>query len=741
MRKLIAATTLAAILLLSWTISQPPQASADAKEPLYMALIDRHATSASQESHDLAASFVGLLSTLREGQRIGFLTAGDESPVGPSVSGSVEHRSDYKEALARLAAAGETSAPDLAGALAHAHEVMKFQGADVGSTLYLVSGGATGDAPESSAALESAIREFNMEGWRIVSVALPGSSGYADEALDAVASGTGSERYPLGSPNDLKVIADSILSQDARGTLFEIGNDELASGDVFTASLNIAPSTTAASLVFFKEGPTGSLSLRNPAGVEATESDRALSSVIETPHMVVWTLVDPAPGKWTVDVRGREGFISAWHYPKHTLSMDFVSFDSVPYDQRVDLVAFISDGASRVASTDVEVRAIVTDAAGETRAYMLNDRGELGDAVSGDTYYSTTLPPLGAEGEYEVELELYWPQYDHAISRRKVITAQAFPSLAVDLTATEGLTPGERANIGSAVVNVKGQPYAIPIGQISADVSSASGGTVELTPQSLLNTGHAWAFDIMFTPAGEELHTLALRLDMEYASRSYSFIIKPVVLSSFPLPEPTPVVAPPAPVAPAVAPAPVAPDPVVVAPVVAETLPTPESAGGVPAWALYALGALAVGLVAAGGGYVAYALSKPKPYGYLYGEQGDLLADMSALKRGLWAEMTSRNLVRGEELGAAELRGLSLYFDQGQVDIRSAQTEPSIRINNKPLIAGEQTRASNQSWIGTQGKLFSLRLGSPLPSDEPFQAPLEFSGDEELSAAPSVGDD
>lgn len=740
MRKLIAATSLAAILMLSWTISQQPQARADAKEPLYMALIDRHATSASQESHDLAVSFVGLLSTLREGQRIGFLTAGDESPVGPSVSGSVEHRSDYKEALARLAASGETTAPDLASALAHAHEVMKFQGADVGSTLYIVSGGAEGDAPESSAALDGAIRDFNLEGWRIVSVALPGSSDYADGVMDAVASGTGSERYPLTSPNDLKVIADSILSQNARGTLFEIGHDELASGDVFTASLNIAPSTTAASLVFFKEGPTGSLSLRNPAGVEATESDRALSSVIETPYMVVWTLVDPAPGKWTVDVRGREGFISAWHYPKHTLSMDFVSFDSVPYDQRVDLVAFISDGAARVASTDVEVRAIVTDAAGETRAYMLNDRGELGDAVSGDTYYSTTLPPLGTEGEYEVELELYWPQYDHAISRRKTITAQAFPSVAVDLTATEGLTPGERANIGSAVVNVKGQPYAIPIERISADVSSASGGAVELVPQSLLNTGHAWAFDIMFTPAAEDLHTLALRLEMEYASRSYSFISDSAVLSSLPLPEPPPVAPPPtpAPVAPA---PPAAPAPVAVAPPAVEPPPMQESEGGVPAWALFALGAIAVGIVAAGGGYVAYALSRPKPYGYLYGEQGDLLADMSTLKRGMLAEMTSRNLVRGEELGVAELRGLSLYFDQGQVDIRSAQTEPSIRINNKPLIAGEQTRASNQSWIGTQGKLFSLRLGSPLPSDEPFQAPLEFTGDDDLSVAPSAGDD
>lgn len=744
MRKIAFATTLIAIVLLSWAASQQAAVSADAKEPLYMALIDRHATGASQENRGLAASFVGLMSTFREGQRIGFITAGDEAAIGPSVSGSVEHRSDYREILARLSDPAPVAVPDLSASLAYAHELMKFQGADEGSTLYVVSGGELeGDAPAESTPLEHIIGEFNSEGWQIVSIALPGSSSYADGFMSEVSGGTGSARFPLGTPDELKVIADSILSQDARGTLFEIGNDDLAADDVFTATLNIAPSTTTASLVFFKEGPTGSLSLRNPSGVEASEGDRALSSVIETPYMVVWTLVDPAPGKWTVEVRGREGFISAWHYPKHTLNIDFVSFESVPFDQRVDLVAFISDGERRVAASGIEMRAMVTAPDGKASSHVLNDNGELGDAVSGDTYYSTTLPPLGAAGEYQVELELYWPQYEHSISTRKVVTAQAFPSVDVDLTATENLTPGDRVKIGSAVVNIDGQSYAIPIDRISAGAASEHGGAVDLVPQELLNTGHAWAFDIMFTPVEEELHTLVLRLDMEYASRDYSFTTDSMVLSSV-IPPAPPAVAPQPPAAP-VAPEPAVapPPPAPVAPAPPMVAPTANDGDGFPAAAIYGLAALAGALIIAGAIYIVYGVTRPNPYGYLHDDEGNLLVNLATIRRSAFTVVMSKNLVRGEELGIAELRGLSFFFGKGQVDIRSGQTEPSIRINNKPLIEGQQTRAGNLSWIGTQGKLFSLQLTAPMASPEPVAAPTPEDGmmGDEPAVAPNVGDD
>ena len=153
---------------------------ADSAQPLYIVLIDEHATGASQENRDLAVSFVGLLSALREGQRIGYLATGDAAAIGPAVAGSTEHKSAYKDAVAGIAGASGAPVADLSASLSYAHELMQFEGAAEGSTVYILSGGELdGEAPGESAPLGETISSFNAEGWQVVSVALPGSSTYA----------------------------------------------------------------------------------------------------------------------------------------------------------------------------------------------------------------------------------------------------------------------------------------------------------------------------------------------------------------------------------------------------------------------------------------------------------------------------------------------------------------------------------------------------------------------------------
>ena len=738
MPKLVVAISLAAMVMLSWNISHREKAIADGGDPVYMALIDRHASGASQANRDLTESFVGLLSSLREGERLGYMTAGDEAAIAPEAAGSAQYKSAHRELVNRLRDASPAAASDLPESLAHAHELMRFEGAGAGSALYLVSGGALeGENPSESRAVADVVAKFNASGWRIVSVSLPEPSGYAADLMAALSDGTGGEAFPLTSPEDLKAIADGVLSADAHGTLFEIGEEDLSPNEVFTASLDIAPSTTETSLVFFKEGATGSLSLKNPSGVEG----RPLSNVVETPHVVVWTLEDPAPGTWSVDARGREGFISAWHYPKNKLDLELASLETAPYDQRLDIVAYISDGGERVSVEGAEMRAAIRDAAGQTVAYPLNDDGELGDSIAGDGYYSATAPPLGAEGEYQVELSLHWPEYNHSISTRKQISAQGFPTLAVNSTIAAGdtLTPGDRVRVATVEVQVKGQPYAIPTDRITAQVSSSAGGDIiEIVPQRLLNTGHASAFDVMFTPVGEQLHTLQLRLDLEYAAREYSYTTDSIVLESAVPPPPAPVVPAPEP-PPAVVPAaPPAPDPAPEPPAV----PAQPSESGFPMAAVYALAAVAGLAVVGAVVYVGYAMSRPRPYGMLYDDQDNLLADLSDLHRSANASLTSKNMVRGEELGIPELAGLSFHFTSNEVELRSSQTEPSIRINNRPLLDGEHVRASDHSWIGTQGKLFSLRLTPDTPDAKPAVAkPQPPTEPTEPVAAPSVGDD
>ena len=715
---------LAAILLLSWSVSQTGLLSAQSNDPLYIVVVDRHASGMSESNRDLTVSFIGLLSELREDQSLGFITTGEEGVIGPAVAGSAEHRSTYREVVNRIEDSSAVQVEDLSSALSYAHELMKFEGAGDGSAVYVVSGGEIdGDAPAAEYPLGETISDFNKEGWQVFGVGLPGSSTYAKDFLRTVSGGTGGEIFPLSTPQELKVIADKILSGDAKGSLFEIGQDDLAPNDVFTASLDIPPSTTESSLVFFKQGSTGSLSLQNPSGVTAAQGDRVLSSVVETPHVVIWTLTDPIPGEWTVDVRGGDGFISAWHYPKNKLDLHLVSFDTIPHDQSTEFVVYISDGSERVRVTDADLRATIVSPSGQTFTHTLNDNGEFGDAIAGDAYYSTTVPPLGSEGHYKVELEMHWSQYQHTISTHKSISAQAFPVLDVNLAHTNALVPGERVIIGTAEVKVNDQPYGIPINLLAADISSESGaGVIELIPQELLNTGHAWAFDIVFTPDVEELHTVLFHLNMKYAARDYNFTTNSEVLSSYPAPpsRPEPVVVQQAPPpAPAPPPPPPAPAPPVIEP------PAPEESSDIPLMtAIYSVAGVAAILMMAGIIYAIYGLTRPTPYGYIYDDDGELLADFITLERSFMTLVNSKNLLKGEELGIPELHGLSFYFSKEDVEIRSSQTEPSIRINNRPLISGEEQSAGNQSWIGTQGKLFSLHLAKPADDTEPYIAPV-----------------
>ena len=709
MKKIYIAFALAAILILSWSASQTGLLRAQNSEPLDIVIVDRHATGMSELNRDLTVSFIGLLSELREDQSIGFITTGDEEVIGPAIAGST-----YREVISRIEDTSSVAVEDLSASLSYAQELMRFEGAGAGSTVYVISGGELdGEAPSAEYPLGETISALNKEGWQVVSVALPGSSTYAKDFMRTVSGGTGGDIMPLTTTQELKVIADKILSEDAKGTLFEIGQDELAPNDVFTASLEIPPSTTESSLVFFKQGSAGSLVLHNPSGVKASEGDRALSSVVETPHVIIWTLTDPVPGEWTVDVRGGDGFISAWHYPKNKLDLHFVSFDTIPHDQSTEFVVYVSDGLERVAVPDAELRATLVAPTAQTFTYTLNDNGEFGDAVAGDAYYSATVPPLQYEGEYKVELELHWPQHQHTISTHRSIAAQAFPVLDVHLAHTEALVPGERVVIGTAEVKVNGQPYAIPTDLLSADISSDSGAaTIELVPQELLNAAHAWAFDIVFTPENEEFHTVLFHLNMQYAARDYMFTSDSAVLSSYPLP-------PARPQQPVIVQQAPPPAPPVVEP------PAPEESSDLPLIiAIISVAGIAVIAMMSATVYAIYGLTRQRPFGYIYDDEGELLVDFSMIERSFMTLVTHKNLLLGEELGISELEGLSFHFSGEDVEIRSAQTEPSIRVNNRPLISGEELTAGNQSWIGTQGKLFSLHLSKPADDTEPYIVPV-----------------
>ena len=676
---------------------------AEPQNQLIVVLLDRHAIVESQNNKDLTESFLGLLSMLRDGEQIILMTADDGVIRGPEIAGSAEYKLIHRNTLTKLANSSGAPEADMVDALATNFEILDIEQAAPGSTVYVVTGGESEEPlGETSERLSSVLQRFEAKDWSVVGVTLPGSSPYASELFSLISSETGEQTYPLSVPDGFKAFTDHILSADAKGQLAQLGQGDLAPNEILSSTLDIAPASIETTMIFFKERPTGSLRLKNPSGFEASKGDRALSQVIETPFIVMWKLVEPVPGQWSVDMHGVEGKISAWHYSANKLGLGFLTPSAIPLGQTVPLVAYITDGSERVTMTDVEVRARVTGPNGSTITYSLNDNGEFGDSIAGDGFYSTSITPLDAQGDYNVDLELFWPQFKTFITSQKTFTTQPFPSISMEVMETGILGIGERTKVATAEVHVDGQPFAIPIEQLTASLTTnvEGSGNIDVIPQKLINQGRAWAFDIYYTATGQDQHTILIWLNMDYAGREYQFATDTLVLSSLiPFVPPEPFVqitqSPPPPPPPSPPPAPL------LGPTMARELLA------IPAVLVLALIAFGV-----------YIISRTRPYGYLYNDRGELLVNFKTMPRKFAPTFMFRDKVEGNELGVGELGGVSFSFSREKVDIRSSRTDPSVRINNRPLVEGEEAILHNETWIGTQGKLFSFLL-APLVQPQP----------------------
>ena len=60
------------------------------------------------------------------------------------------------------------------------------------------------------------------------------------------------------------------------------------------------------------------------------------------------------------------------------------------------------------------------------------------------------------------------------------------------------------------------------------------------------------------------------------------------------------------------------------------------------------------------------------------------------------------------------LEGVVFHFAKDRVDIRSYADEPTVRVNNQPLV--DQAPVPDRTWIGTGGKLYTFLL-SPSPAE------------------------
>ena len=319
-------------------------------------------------------------------------------------------------------------------------------------------------------------------------------------------------------------------------------------------------------------------------------------------------------------------------------------------------------------------------------------------------------------GEHKVKLELSWVGVDRSISSLSSIMIQSFPRLRLTPVQTEGIPPNERTRVATLMVELTGQPYAVPAEALTTVLSSNTDfagtgfvGALEILPQQPLHEGRAWSYDVFFTPKQEGHHSLVIRLNLEYSGREYTHSADHILLSS------AVAGAPSRPVTESASAAPVA-TAVGLSPVVPQQTPAESSGSPWPVIGIVVASIALAGILIAGVSW----LGRVRPYGYLYTDRDELLVDLSSVRRNPIMNLLFKSSVRGAELGIPGLEKISLEFSRRRVGLRTRQVSPTVRVNNQPVVG--RTLLQNRTWIGTHGKLYCFWLSPMPPKAEPTSA-------------------
>ena len=679
------------LVILLWLVPQLVLAESRVVPPLVILLADTDAVQATEGGLDLSESFVALVSGLSDQQRVAFISITDPTRVvGPVSPGSPDFNAVQGEIESLLSFSRPLNADDVFNGLFESYNRLSIDAASAGSEVYLLSGGEReADYEREFARLVPLMGRFQKQSWPVHTVVLPGASAGARRFSQDIAASSGGSTFELSAPDGYIVLAEHILNASARGSLIKLTEDELSLKELLTTTVDIAPGSSQATVVFFKEDPLGSLRLINPSGVEPFPGDRAASRIVETPHVVIWRLVDPLPGMWMIEARDVEGRISAWRHSANRYSLALDSSAPFPLNEPTVLTAYVVDGLDPVVLDGTRVHASVTTPQDATLVYEMKDDGKSGDQVAGDGLFSTTIPPIDEAGEYPVELELSWLDSDHRIASQTSFEIQPFPVIRVDPVEGEDLAVGERSKVATVFVHVQGEPYPVSPADLTSGLSSASGseGLAEMVPQSLLGGDKAWTYDVYFTPAEDGLHGLVFWLGLDYSGRQYLHRSESIILPSVPPRVEAEVVAPPE---------------------VALEDPVPvDESGGFPTAVLWLVG---VGIVILGA-WGLYTLTRTRPYGFLYNDRDGQVADFTNLKRSPISRLLFRDRVAGDKLKVPGLEGVIFRFAKMGIVLKSRQATSSVRVDNEPLIARATIR--DKTWIGVHGRLYSFLLSPP----------------------------
>lgn len=535
--------------------------------------------------------------------------------------------------------------------------------AQPGSRVFMITPGRIlGESESTGARFDSVGDLYASEGWSVDVASLLTTESALRDLISHLPTSSGGNYFDLGQPAGLQ----SLLFEASNVELDTVIDAEL-NGSELTSTFEIAPSTELAKVAFLRFNPQTTVSLFRPNGTQVT-SDLNNVEIIQSPNVIIYSITEPTPGSWTAKGEGDRGKLVTGVDARTPLSVQLIDQPPLPLFEPGILTAASMLNGAPVAVPGTLINATVRQADGFTNVYQMNDEGIAGDVTAGDGVFTVRLPSPEIQGINDVSLTMNWIDLNSELTGSGSFKTEQFPTVRVTRMFDVNVHEGDEANLATIETFVGDFPYLVSPEEFDVRIVSVGGetaGTVQLRSEP--EPGMGFAFDVIgLLPASGD-YSVSVALNTEYLGREY-FAAGPAISTN------------------------------------ATITAQPFLILGLPVWAWGIIGFAAIaGLVV-----VVLQSRRVQPYGYIYDDQDNLLADFKNMKRNWIKRLTSTDTVHASEIRGLPFHSGTFKFGRSGVELVYGQSDnqPSLRVNSRP--APPVVELEHDVWLGISGKLLTF---------------------------------
>ncbi len=488
--------------------------------------------------------------------------------------------------------------------------------------------------------------------------------------------------YPIVVPDTIELLTKKSLEKNAERILKQDFKGIIDGSTLFQKEILVTPGSSELEIVLYTANSEGNISILSPDNTGNGDKINPANLVV-TPFSKIWRYNNPLPGRWIFKISDyNSGLLSLYHRNKLDYNIALVDKGPFPTKNSIQLVTNLVKDNNRLISDDAYVELIFDNEI----SYEMNDKGNKGDAVAGDGYYSMIIPDVMDPGEYDVNIKFSWPDYGSSISDSTKISFENFPEIRTDLLNTSELLLDNDVSIAIIEIWLNNDKYYINKEDIKWSFSSDQNSLdISLKPLDPIQDGRASKFEISLSTMEYGKASIVFRLDSKYKNKNFVMYSDTVVVKTIDKPIKEPVTE-----------------------IVKDTNPVDviqdkiENQSNVMI-TIFIISAVIIIILISIGIYALINYSvKVDTRGYIYDDKNNMIFDINSIRRSFINKILYRNKIVGSDFNDDLLKGLEFKFMEGFLILTNTSNQ-SVRVNNQPL--SESVEIYSKAWIGIQGKI------------------------------------